>query len=611
MVWLVPTEPDQGPLTIGDMFLGKYEIVGFVGQGGNACVYHARHRYLGHHVAIKTLFRDTGVSKEMLRRGIMEAQIQHKLDHRGIVAVEDVGITENGILYIVMDLLSGSSLRDVLGCLGKLEPHESLWLGVRIADALQAAHGEGVVHRDVKPENIFITAGNEPKVLDFGIAKAIEKGAHLTGPNMVMGTLQYMSPEQLTTRVITAKTDIYALAVVMFETMIGLPPVVLAHGSRDVGFYDAARIIVKEAPQRLEAYDATIPPYIAALILKGMATSIHQRFETIGEFGKEMQRCLDVCEAEARAAGRQLVYRELSRLPKVRSGVERADHRTSAAHDTLPASRPLVLGSIPSDVVSRHQALQNLPPSRVVFEQNRTAPLVPPIARVTPATPPLYAAHDLPPSPPQATRSAQSPAVVVSVPHQRLSEPPTGTVAAASAPQPSQSAPKLQTAAVPLPTPTPRLPILSISPVYTAAAGLLIGLALTTFVVVRKPTSAPGAQQVAASLPSSRPLDVQHDPAALPVASTPQASAGTAVVPAAVPAPSADADARMTAPTLPTYPLLPAAVPKASKPTSRPVAPDKMTENMRLLDEEMRKQKTPRPQPAAAPPAWIGVRADD
>ena len=157
MVSRVAGEQQQGPLAVGDLFLGKYEILEQLGQGGNACVYRARHRYLQHQVAIKVLFRDKGVSQEMLHRGIVEAQIQHKVAHPGITAAEDIGITDDGLLYIVMELMAGRPLRDVFIELGRLYVHEVLRLGAHIADALQAAHDLGVVHRDLKPDNVFIT----------------------------------------------------------------------------------------------------------------------------------------------------------------------------------------------------------------------------------------------------------------------------------------------------------------------------------------------------------------------------------------------------------------------------------------------------------------------
>ena len=183
--------------------IGSYRIERQIGAGGMGAVFEARHAELDRRAAIKTLHPQVASSPDLVRRFLDEARAATKIEHPGIVQVFDVGRTDDGTTYIVMELLQGEALSDRLTEVGRLDPADAVRVICQAADALAAAHRAGIVHRDLKPENLFlvrdsaVVGGERVKVLDFGIAKLIEPGgvSH-TGTNMLMGTPPYMSPEQ-------------------------------------------------------------------------------------------------------------------------------------------------------------------------------------------------------------------------------------------------------------------------------------------------------------------------------------------------------------------------------------------------------------------------------
>ncbi len=358
-------ETQDGPLKIGEIFRSSYEIRALIGRGGHAWVYHACHRFIGRHVAIKILHRVGGVSKDMLRRGQAEAQIQHKLDHPNIVKVDDAGVTDDGLLYIIMELLRGRPIRDALQEYGHLEVEEVLRFGAQVTDAMQVAHDGGVIHRDLKPENVFLVAENKPKVLDFGIAKIVDKAAWTTEKDMVLGTVLYMSPEQLQARPLSARSDIYALGVIMYEALVGRHPVRMLIKA-EPNLYALTRIVVNELPPSLDELDTGIPRYVADLVSTAIAKAAEHRFESMSAFGSAIRESLERYEAEARHGGRRLQARDLSRRVTTTSGVERVGTSSSqpahellpalaSGEDTDPASQPTFFGAVSSGTL-RDQA---------------------------------------------------------------------------------------------------------------------------------------------------------------------------------------------------------------------------------------------------------------
>ncbi|MFZ5895567.1 MAG: protein kinase domain-containing protein [Myxococcota bacterium] len=387
-------DPSPGPLCVGQRFRENYEVTGLIGVGGHAWVYRARHRFMGHDVAIKVLRQDGKVDPDNFRRGLAEAQIQHKLNHPGIVPVMDAGVSETGLLYIVMELQRGRSLRTLLEEHGKLSIEEVLRTALQVAEALQAAHEAKIIHRDVKPENVIVGHGNHVKVIDFGVAKVLDNAGWITQKNMVLGTIYYMSPEQLQARFITAQSDIYALGIVMIEALLGQHPVLLQLGTRERTLYQLTRVIVAEDFPMLDELDARIPRYVAALIYKATVKLASKRFASMQEFARAIRECLTMYERDAREQGFELSTRELWRHKVTSSGVE-STQRTAEpppsgglqhaqlGDDTNPQSRPLFFGAISSGLLTQgKEGVDPKPAVRLQSADTATAPLGSIIAEV-------------------------------------------------------------------------------------------------------------------------------------------------------------------------------------------------------------------------------------
>jgi len=216
--------------------LGPYEVLGAVGSGGMGEVYRARDSRLDREVAVKVLTKDFAADPERLARFEREARAASALNHPNICTIHDVGEHE-GLPYLVMELLEGQSLRELIAE-GPAEPSKILDVGAGVADALAEAHEAGIVHRDIKPDNIFLTARGQAKVLDFGIARideAVDDGEidleaptmhepGLTRPGTAMGTVSYMSPEQVLGKRVDSATDVFSLGVVLYELATGSAP---------------------------------------------------------------------------------------------------------------------------------------------------------------------------------------------------------------------------------------------------------------------------------------------------------------------------------------------------------------------------------------------------
>src|SRR2546430_12706052 len=211
--------------------LGRYEIRSQIGEGGMGEVYRARDEKLNRDVAIKVLPATFSQDAERLRRFEQEAQATSALNHPNILAVYDIG-THEGAPYVVQELLEGETLREALSG-GKLSPRKAIDYALQIAHGLAAAHEKGIVHRDLKPENLFVTRDGRLKILDFGLAKltgaadtdlsqtSIPTRRVDTDPGKVMGTVGYMSPEQVRGRAADARSDIFSFGAILYEMLSG------------------------------------------------------------------------------------------------------------------------------------------------------------------------------------------------------------------------------------------------------------------------------------------------------------------------------------------------------------------------------------------------------
>src|SRR6185295_14969510 len=218
----------HSPIATG-VRLGPYEILGRIGSGGMGDVYRARDARLGREVAVKVLPPEAGERPDRLLRFEREAQAVAALNHPNIMALHDIG-NEAGVVYAVMELLEGDTLRDRLEETGRFTPIKAVDYAVQIARGLAAAHERGILHRDLKPENLFITRDGRVKILDFGLAQQdiapeADGGSaatrFLTEPGMLLGTPGYVAPEQILGRPATVRSDLFAFGIVIYEMLTG------------------------------------------------------------------------------------------------------------------------------------------------------------------------------------------------------------------------------------------------------------------------------------------------------------------------------------------------------------------------------------------------------
>ena len=206
----------------GTLFHGRYEILGPLGRGGMGIVYKARDRRLDEDVAIKVLRPDFGGDPAMASRFRSEIKLARKVRHRNVCAIHDYG-EDQGLLYISMEYIEGVDLKQVLKQSGALPPDRAFEMAMQIAEGLQAVHDAGIVHRDLKTPNIMTDGAGVARLMDFGVAKRVGEGA-ATVTGQIVGTPEYMSPEQAQGHKVDGRSDIYALGIVIYEIFTGQVP---------------------------------------------------------------------------------------------------------------------------------------------------------------------------------------------------------------------------------------------------------------------------------------------------------------------------------------------------------------------------------------------------
>ncbi|MFI7636987.1 Stk1 family PASTA domain-containing Ser/Thr kinase [Nonomuraea sp. NPDC049400] len=276
---------------------GRYELDGVVGRGGMAEVYRARDIRLDRIVAIKTLRSDLARDHTFQARFRREAQSAASLNHPAVVAVYDTGedVTDGTpVPYIVMEYVDGRTLRDLLRQDRRLLPERAVELVDGILRALDYSHRGGIVHRDIKPANVMITRAGDVKVMDFGIARAMaDSAATMTQTAQVIGTAQYLSPEQARGERVDARSDIYSTGCVLYELLTGQPPFT---GDSPVAI---AYQHVREEPIPPSQIDREIPQWADAIVLKAMAKDPAHRYQSAGEMRADIQRAMSGMPTDA------------------------------------------------------------------------------------------------------------------------------------------------------------------------------------------------------------------------------------------------------------------------------------------------------------------------
>jgi serine/threonine protein kinase len=267
--------------------IGKYEIVGQVGAGSMGVVYRAVDRVLGREVALKVLRAAPGVQPELFERFRREARTCARLRHSHIVTIYDLG-TSGDVAYIAMELLEGIDWKRAIRRGVRILLPTKLEMMAQVCDALGHAHRAGIVHRDIKPSNLFITVGNQPKVLDFGIAHL--PTSNLTRTGRVLGTPDYMAPEQITGARCQARSDLFSAGIVFFEFLSGVHPFRAPF---------IPRRITEGPPELLTDVAPHLPSILGIVFMKALERDLGCRFQT----GEEFAAALREAAERVRASG--------------------------------------------------------------------------------------------------------------------------------------------------------------------------------------------------------------------------------------------------------------------------------------------------------------------
>jgi len=357
---------------VGQVLVETYRVERLVAEGGMAAVYEAGHMRVPKRFAVKFLRQQLADHAEALARFRREAEIIATLEHPNIVQLVDYNVSDDGVPYIVLEFLDGEDLATRMARKGRIPLQATLEIARDVAAALEAAHARDVTHRDLKPENIFVTRRGTVKVLDFGVAK-LRKAPELTALNVVVGTVGYMSPEQISGKAVDPRTDQFALASIVYAMLAGHP----AFEIDGPVIAQATRILTHRPPD----IDG-VSPAVNAALQRGMAKDPLERYATVG----------DMVEALIAAAGATMRL-ELSRELQVVQAVEAPRAQPSQRNGTSDDDEDVVTaqGDLPPD-------LEPLPTERTALTQAPPAPVEPvePIENDPPTDRSALAAEGLP-----------------------------------------------------------------------------------------------------------------------------------------------------------------------------------------------------------------------
>ncbi|MBE5794731.1 MAG: Stk1 family PASTA domain-containing Ser/Thr kinase [Clostridiales bacterium] len=269
----------------GMVFAERYKLEEFIGQGGMSLVYRAVDIRTGHSVAVKILKSEYNGDKEFLERFQREAQAASLMSHHNIVNLLDVG-KEGEFRYLVLEYVNGNTLKDIIRQRGRLNAATAIQITVRILSALQHAHDNGIIHRDIKPQNVLVHSDGHVKVADFGIAR-MTNAFTISKGDTVVGSVHYSSPEQATGSVVEATSDLYSTGVVLYEMLTGRVPFV---GDTPVA---VAMQHINDMPPPVTDLAPETPPAVVAVLMKAMAKSPADRYQSAREMADALLKAKD------------------------------------------------------------------------------------------------------------------------------------------------------------------------------------------------------------------------------------------------------------------------------------------------------------------------------
>jgi eukaryotic-like serine/threonine-protein kinase len=299
---------------VGETIAGRYEVEELVGHGGMSSVYKARDALLERHVALKILHEQYSNDDDFVERFKREARSVAQLQHPNIVTVIDRG-EEDGRQFIVFEYIEGENLKEHVVRQGRLDVREALEIAVEVARGLAFAHDQGLVHRDVKPQNILLNGDGRAKVTDFGIARTVDVDG-MTQTGTVLGTSNYIAPEQASGKRVDAHSDVYALGAVLYELLAG-----------EVPFPGESFVVVamkhmhEPAPSLLDVR-GDIPLRVAAAVDRALEKDPEQRFPTMDAFAAELEACLAEL-ARGEDGDATMIIPSRARPPKHRRSISR------------------------------------------------------------------------------------------------------------------------------------------------------------------------------------------------------------------------------------------------------------------------------------------------
>lgn len=439
--------------------LGKYEIVGKIGQGAMGEVFKAHDPILGRDVAIKTMTAAIGTDEELRKRFHREAQSAARLSHPNIITIYDFG-EDQGKVYMAMELLEGTDLKDLIGRHTPMTLDQKLGLMEQICDGLAFAHARDVVHRDLKPANLHIQRGGQIKIMDFGLAKL--SSSDMTRAGMIMGTPNYMSPEQVRGEKATARSDVFSLGAVFYELLTNRKPFE-ADSLHAVLFQ-----VMQNEPEPLSSLVPDIPPALQAVVERAMHKDPNGRFRDAGEMREGLRPARS---AMAQWAGATIVQGADATVIGIFDPLTQPPSPASRPPAPAPGSRPPAHpptplpseGAVALEPKSRPPAETVMPrqPGTLSGRASTQVPAATPATPVPGAPPPVQAKSQppvpapvvhpptplptvpLPAAPPVVIRPAVPPAPVAPAARQARATPPPAPpiVGRPAVPEPARPVP--------------------------------------------------------------------------------------------------------------------------------------------------------------------------